>query len=212
MIRRPPRSTLDRSSAASDVYKRQLKYKPDLILGDLDSIDKETEKSMKELGIEFLCKPEEDHTDSEKSLIFLEEEVIPKITDKNVNVIILGAFGGRMDHTLYNIHLLWKKIKDGPTKYQLFMVNNENLMTGIAKGHTIIKVPKKLTVSNGCGVVPIGKCEYISTKGLKYDMGPDCMVKSLEFGEFISTSNEIVEDVIDIEVSDPVIWVTQIDC
>ena len=26
MIRRPPRSTLDRSSAASDVYKRQLMY------------------------------------------------------------------------------------------------------------------------------------------------------------------------------------------
>ena len=26
MIRRPPRSTLDRSSAASDVYKRQLQY------------------------------------------------------------------------------------------------------------------------------------------------------------------------------------------
>ena len=26
MIRRPPRSTLDRSSAASDVYKRQIKY------------------------------------------------------------------------------------------------------------------------------------------------------------------------------------------
>ena len=26
MIRRPPRSTLDRSSAASDVYKRQVEY------------------------------------------------------------------------------------------------------------------------------------------------------------------------------------------
>ena len=26
MIRRPPRSTLDRSSAASDVYKRQVQY------------------------------------------------------------------------------------------------------------------------------------------------------------------------------------------
>ena len=26
MIRRPPRSTLDRSSAASDVYKRQIQY------------------------------------------------------------------------------------------------------------------------------------------------------------------------------------------
>src|SRR5678809_943394 len=29
MIRRPPRSTLDRSSAASDVYKRQVKGSPD---------------------------------------------------------------------------------------------------------------------------------------------------------------------------------------
>ena len=28
MIRRPPRSTLDRSSAASDVYKRQIVNKP----------------------------------------------------------------------------------------------------------------------------------------------------------------------------------------
>src|SRR5678809_909822 len=27
MIRRPPRSTLDRSSAASDVYKRQFQYR-----------------------------------------------------------------------------------------------------------------------------------------------------------------------------------------
>ena len=33
MIRRPPRSTLDRSSAASDVYKRQLK--PYLEAGDI---------------------------------------------------------------------------------------------------------------------------------------------------------------------------------
>ena len=34
MIRRPPRSTLDRSSAASDVYKRQLVNNPSIILAD----------------------------------------------------------------------------------------------------------------------------------------------------------------------------------
>ena len=33
MIRRPPRSTLDRSSAASDVYKRQLYYNLIIALG-----------------------------------------------------------------------------------------------------------------------------------------------------------------------------------
>jgi len=147
------------------------KYKPDLIIGDFDSIEKEAEKSMLELGIKFLRKPDEDHTDSEKALIFLEEEIIPKVVDKSIRVIVLGAFGGRMDHTMYNIHLLWKKIKDGPMKYNLFMLNNGNLMTGIAKGHTIIKIPKKFTPANGCGVIPIGKCEHIKTKGLKYDMG-----------------------------------------
>ena len=32
MIRRPPRSTLDRSSAASDVYKRQIKIPMPVVL------------------------------------------------------------------------------------------------------------------------------------------------------------------------------------
>ena len=36
MIRRPPRSTLDRSSAASDVYKRQ-----EQVLGDRERADRE---------------------------------------------------------------------------------------------------------------------------------------------------------------------------
>ena len=36
MIRRPPRSTLDRSSAASDVYKRQI---PELRISDLGIVD-----------------------------------------------------------------------------------------------------------------------------------------------------------------------------
>ena len=40
MIRRPPRSTLDRSSAASDVYKRQEFGGPSLhVVGELLAID-----------------------------------------------------------------------------------------------------------------------------------------------------------------------------
>ena len=41
MIRRPPRSTLDRSSAASDVYKRQVKYAEGFVVlpGGLGTLD-----------------------------------------------------------------------------------------------------------------------------------------------------------------------------
>jgi len=34
---------------------------------------------MLEPGIKLLCKPEEDQTDSEKVLILLEEEIIPRV-------------------------------------------------------------------------------------------------------------------------------------
>ena len=39
MIRRPPRSTLDRSSAASDVYKRQVQQLVDVLLGALTALE-----------------------------------------------------------------------------------------------------------------------------------------------------------------------------
>ena len=40
MIRRPPRSTLDRSSAASDVYKRQVYYGHIIDIGHFGKIRK----------------------------------------------------------------------------------------------------------------------------------------------------------------------------
>ena len=46
MIRRPPRSTLDRSSAASDVYKRQFYVLPDVSSNFKGKITNSTELSM----------------------------------------------------------------------------------------------------------------------------------------------------------------------
>ena len=49
MIRRPPRSTLDRSSAASDVYKRQV-----LDLGMVELLDPITDNQREELRAHLL--------------------------------------------------------------------------------------------------------------------------------------------------------------
>ena len=55
MIRRPPRSTLDRSSAASDVYKRQVEaITHDLLAtASLNSIDQRLEELKREEGVSF---------------------------------------------------------------------------------------------------------------------------------------------------------------
>ena len=57
MIRRPPRSTLDRSSAASDVYKRQVPIPHFGFLLEIDEFKRIQEKLELE-KIEFLVKPQ----------------------------------------------------------------------------------------------------------------------------------------------------------
>ena len=58
MIRRPPRSTLDRSSAASDVYKRQLELLDAVKAGvaddGLDAVVEEQICEQEELGL-WIC-------------------------------------------------------------------------------------------------------------------------------------------------------------
>ena len=69
MIRRPPRSTLDRSSAASDVYKRQV----------LQGICEEDEKEiMKDLVSEIIqVLPEKFYSHLTLSLIHISEPTRP---------------------------------------------------------------------------------------------------------------------------------------
>ena len=192
-------------------------YSPDIILGDFDSINQKTKSIIEKMGIQIAWRPDENYTDSEKSLMHFEDEILIKTGGKLPKVIILGAFGGRMDHTLYNLHLLWKKITQPELKYDLFMFDDLNLVTGIKAGKTLIKYPINFTKQKGCGLVTMGKCDNISTKGLKYNMGTlnlilgsEHLVSTMEFGNFISTSNQIIEEAIEIETSQSVLWMTQI--
>ena len=68
MIRRPPRSTLDRSSAASDVYKRQPMTDAGVPVGGLSPDD----FAVQEGGV-----PIDDFTITELSLIHISEPTRP---------------------------------------------------------------------------------------------------------------------------------------
>ena len=68
MIRRPPRSTLDRSSAASDVYKRQVKnYK-----GEKYNLSEFTDPATG-----FISKKSKDGKELKLSLIHISEPTRP---------------------------------------------------------------------------------------------------------------------------------------
>ena len=73
---------------------------PDLVIGDLDSLSARQRKALEARGCPFLVHPRaKDDTDLELALTYAAEQGAQEI-------VILGALGGRLDHTLANLLLL----------------------------------------------------------------------------------------------------------
>ena len=102
--------------------------KPNLILGDFDSANKEVIKSFKEAGIEVLkFNPEKDYTDSDLGYIKAKEHGADEI-------LFFGATGSRIDHSLGNIGILLKSLRDG---IKLEIIDDNNRIFLIDKETTI---------------------------------------------------------------------------
>lgn len=76
---------------------------PDVVIGDFDSLAGRILDSRN--GTRFLQVDDQYTTDSEKALIFAAEQGISE-------VVMLGAAGWRLDHTIYNCQLLEKYAKE----------------------------------------------------------------------------------------------------
>jgi thiamine pyrophosphokinase len=84
------------TDAAGHPYD-QLPLSPDVVIGDFDSLSGRVLDGRS--GPRFLQVDDQYTTDSEKALLFLIEQGIEE-------VIMLGATGWRLDHTIFNCHLV----------------------------------------------------------------------------------------------------------
>ncbi|CBZ54795.1 hypothetical protein NCLIV_052210 [Neospora caninum Liverpool] len=78
---------------------------PEGLCGDLDSLSDEARRYFEKGGVPVLWCQDQDLTDLEKAWRLL---LAPKRYSQNDVVVILGAIGGRLDHTLSAIHFLHK--------------------------------------------------------------------------------------------------------
>lgn len=103
----------------------EIGIKPDYIIGDFDSVNKEILEQYKNIPITYL-KPEKDFTDTHMALKLAIEKGAKNIT-------IVGAIGTRFDHSMANIHILKEaleenvetKIIDENNKIQLINKNTK---------------------------------------------------------------------------------------
>ena len=88
-------------------YLYQKNIVPNLLIGDMDSIDKDALKYFKNNNCEIvLFNPEKDQTDGQL--------VIDKAMEYNpCEIVVFGGLGGRIDHTLGNIQLLYRMTQKG---------------------------------------------------------------------------------------------------
>lgn len=173
----------------------ELDISPDLILGDFDSLEKEIlEKYSKTIEISRY-KSEKDFSDTELAVEICKSKGFNNIT-------ILGCFGGRMDHSLANINLLYKYHKED---IYIRLVDKFNRLYLIAKSSTVYK---KDMWGKYLSVFPMGGAvNNFSISGVKYPL-KNVVLDKYE-NPSLTISNEILDKECNIEFDNGVILVVE---
>jgi len=184
---------------------------PDSLIGDFDSIRQDVMKYYKARDVRIIHDHSQDDNDFEKCMRHLQQKFIEEnrySPDKQYKILITGSLGGRLDHTLNNIHIL-HKYAERYRKYEnvtLQMMDNNSLGTCILPGKTIYMRSKEFEFDAGCGVFPLlGDKVELETKGLKWNISK---ATPMSFKDFVSSSNRMAEDIVEFETNSTLFWTT----
>lgn len=159
-------------------YENQVK--PDYILGDFDSIDKEAlqyYESQPDTKIRRY-QPEKDATDTAIGM-----ELALKLGSDRI--FLLGATGGRLDHYMGNLKSLITAAKHG---CQAWILDKQNAITLLDKPTELCK---KEQFGNYVSFFSMGDCvKGLTLRGFKYPLTEYTM----ENEDGIGISNEIVDE------------------
>lgn len=173
----------------------ELAITPNHVVGDFDSVNIEVLQFYQNNPNVIFHKynPKKDYTDTDIAL-----ELAIRLNSSNI--IIMGATGKRMDHTLANIHILKHAIEIGipcqiQDSYNKIYLVKDNIT--LAKNKTYGKYISLIPLTN--------TVEGITLKGFKYPLNNACLSIGLSLG----VSNEIVEDMATIELKQGILIVIE---
>ncbi len=145
----------------------------DLAIGDFDSVTKKQLDKIKKKAKEIkIYSPEKDFTDTELAL----EEVVKRGFK---NIIISGAIGTRMDHSLANILLLEKYCRKD---VRIRLIDEHNVVEIVTEQKKVPQSKDFFYVS----FISLSDSSVISLKDFKYPLSQ----KEIRRGQTICISNE----------------------
>ncbi|KAJ2795016.1 thiamine pyrophosphokinase [Coemansia guatemalensis] len=176
------------------------KFVPDAIVGDLDSLQDEPRLHYAQKGTAIHRYEDQDSTDFMKGLLYLDTVLRKGKGPEDCVVIVFGGLGGRLDHTLHTLKVLFYNHQ----QRNVVLVSEENLTFVVPRGTNRILTNAQVD-GPSCGILPLAGETMLTTKGLRWNL--DHQPSSFE--GLMSTSNIIDDTQISIETSLPVAWTAQ---
>lgn len=177
---------------AGTLHAEKMDIVPDMILGDMDSIESNLLEKYVKKGVETrLFNVDKDKTDSHLA--------IDIAFDKGFDhIILLGALGSLPDHTITNIMLLEYIC----TRQGKGMIATDNAQ--------LVVIKDRITITNDgydrVSLIPISeKVTGVTCTGLRYDLQNDVLYRADSRG----TSNRFREETAMIEIKDGVLLIVK---
>ncbi|KAF8065877.1 TPK1 [Scenedesmus sp. PABB004] len=114
-------------------------------------------------------------------------------------ILVMGALGGRLDHTLANLNTLYCY-----PHLDLTLWGDGNLVRLLRAGRA--RITPSRAEGPTCGLVPLARPATASSRGLKWDLDDTHMC----FRGLLSTSNVIASDTIDVTTDEDLLWITAV--
>ena len=177
---------------------RRFGFRPELLLGDLDSLDR-TRLAPHELDeLDKLIVPAvKDDTDTQLAVETLFERF-----GTDIDIVIVGGLGGRLDHTLSSVFLLEYIAKKGAAAIMTDGRNRVRVMT--AHGTT-----QRLRIARGYKYLSLVSlsdvCEGVSVGGVFYPLSGATLTRDWSY----AVSNEITADHADISLNSGIMLVIE---
>ncbi len=155
---------------------------PDYLVGDFDTADAALVERYESTCVTIRHQPEKDATDTELAV----DEALAKGADR---IILLGATGSRLDHTLANFHMLYRILLQGKKGW---ILNENNRISLHDKSFTC---KREELFGTYVSFLPFfGEVTGVTLKGFKYPLSG----KTLTAGISLGISNEGQEEILEV--------------
>ncbi len=212
------------------------KSKGCMIIQDFDQDTNDLDKALEAIREWWIAKKNVEKQSHNSNFIMNNDQ--NEIRKEGIQIYIYGAFGGRFDQEMASIQALYKW-SSSVFDYRIFLYNHETCSWLLkpmklqnngdddeAENVTIrndIQIPffgdsDHEVVKNGavigegptCGLIPIAcRSDSVKTTGLKWNLDGSSS-STLEFGGLVSSSNRVMDSVVTVYTSAPLIFTAEI--